>query len=135
MTSFDTHLYSFSAHNGVVLATEKKQKSIISEEHSIFKVEQVTDHIGMIYSGMGPDYRLLVRRARKIAQQYYLVYSEPIPTTQLVQRVAQIMQEYTQSGGVRPFGVSLLIAGWDNDRPYLFQCDPSVSFFLLSLQP
>ena len=110
------------------MATEKKQKSILSEEHSIFKVEQVTDHIGMIYSGMGPDYRLLVRRARKIAQQYYLVYSEPIPTTQLVQRVAQIMQEYTQSGGVRPFGVSLLIAGWDNERPYLFQCDPSVSY-------
>lgn len=29
--------------------------------------------------------------------------------------------------GVRPFGVSLLVAGWDDDRPYLFQCDPSVS--------
>lgn len=114
------------AMNGVVLATEKKQKSIIAEEHSIFKVEQVADHIGMIYSGMGPDYRLLVKRARKIAQQYFLIYNEPIPTTQLVQRVAQIMQEYTQSGGVRPFGVSLLIAGWDNERPYLFQCDPSV---------
>lgn len=84
----------------------------------------------MIYSGMGPDYRLLVRKARKIAQQYYLIYREPIPTTQLVQRVAQIMQEYTQSGGVRPFGVSLLISGWDNDRPYLFQCDPSVSSFV-----
>ncbi|CAG2171706.1 unnamed protein product [Oppiella nova] len=117
------------ASNGVVLATEKKHKSIIYEEHSIFKVEAITKHIGLVYSGMGPDYRLLVRRARKIAQQYYLTYSEPIPTTQLVQRVAHIMQEYTQSGGVRPFGVSLLIAGWDNDRPYLFQCDPSGAYF------
>lgn len=113
--------------NGVVMATEKKTNSILTEEHSLYKVEQVTDHIGMIYSGMGPDYRLLVRKARKIAQEYFLVYSEPIPTTQLVQRVAHIMQEYTQSGGVRPFGVSLLIAGWNDDRPYLFQCDPSVS--------
>ena len=109
------------------MATEKKTNSILTEEHSLYKVEQVTDHIGMIYSGMGPDYRLLVRKARKIAQEYFLVYSEPIPTTQLVQRVAHIMQEYTQSGGVRPFGVSLLIAGWNDDRPYLFQCDPSVS--------
>ena len=34
--------------------------------------------------------------------------------------------------GVRPFGVSLLIAGWDEDSetPYLYQCDPSVSSFL-----
>nr|XP_027203251.1 uncharacterized protein LOC113797119 [Dermatophagoides pteronyssinus] len=117
------------AMNGVVMATEKKTNSILTEEHSLYKVEQVTDHIGMIYSGMGPDYRLLVRKARKIAQEYFLVYSEPIPTTQLVQRVAHIMQEYTQSGGVRPFGVSLLIAGWNDDRPYLFQCDPSGAYF------
>lgn len=89
----------------------------------------VTQHIGMIYSGMGPDYRLLVKQARKMAQQYYLVYNEPIPTVQLVQRVAAVMQEYTQSGGVRPFGVSLLICGWDNNRPYLFQCDPSGAYF------
>jgi 20S proteasome subunit alpha 2 len=47
---------------------------------------------------MGPDYRLLVKKARKMAQQYYLVYEEPIPTAQLVQRVAMVMQEYTQSG-------------------------------------
>uniref|UniRef100_A0A672KBT5 Proteasome subunit alpha type-2-like n=1 Tax=Sinocyclocheilus grahami TaxID=75366 RepID=A0A672KBT5_SINGR len=78
---------------------------------------------------MGPDYRVLVRRARKLAQQYFLVYQEPIPTGQLVQRVASVMQEYTQSGGVRPFGVSLLIAGWDEDRPYLFQSDPSGAYF------
>ena len=49
-------------------------------------------------AGMGPDYRLLVKRARKMAQQYFLVYGEPIPTAQLVQRVAMVMQEYTQSG-------------------------------------
>ena len=68
-----------------------------------------------------------MHRARKLAQQYYLVYQEPIPTAQLVQRVASVMQEYTQSGGVRPFGVSLLICGWNEGRPYLFQSDPSVS--------
>lgn len=117
------------AKNGVVLATENKQKSILYEEHSVHRVEMITDHIGMIYSGMGPDYRLLVRQARKMAQNYYLTYREPIPTSQLVQRVATVMQEYTQSGGVRPFGVSLLICGWDNDRPYLFQCDPSGAYF------
>lgn len=115
--------------NGVVLATEKKQKSILHDEQSLFKVEKIADHIGMVYSGMGPDYRLLVRKARKLAQQYFLMYNEPIPTIQLVQKVAYIMQEYTQSGGVRPFGVSLLIAGWDNDRSYLYQCDPSGAYF------
>ncbi|XP_059488275.1 proteasome subunit alpha type-2 [Neocloeon triangulifer] len=117
------------ASNGVVIATEKVPKSILVDEHSVHRVEEVSKHIGMVYSGMGPDYRLLVKTARKKAQQYSLVYQEEIPTAQLVQRVASVMQEYTQSGGVRPFGVSLLICGWDNDRPYLFQCDPSGAYF------
>ena len=118
------------AVNGVVLATEKKNKSILFEDHSTYKIEQVTKNIGMVYSGMGPDYRLLVRRARKMAQDYYLMYHEPIPTAQLVYRVALVMQEYTQSGGVRPFGVSLLICGWDEPgKPVLFQCDPSGAYF------
>ena len=118
------------AVNGVVLATEKKNKSILFEDHSTYKIEQVTQNIGMVYSGMGPDYRLLVRRARKMAQDYYLMYHEPIPTAQLVYRVALVMQEYTQSGGVRPFGVSLLICGWDEPgKPVLFQCDPSGAYF------
>ncbi|CAB3362572.1 proteasome subunit alpha type-2 [Cloeon dipterum] len=117
------------ASNGVVIATEKVPKSILVDEHSVHRVEEVSKHIGMVYSGMGPDYRLLVKTARKKAQQYSLVYQEEIPTAQLVQRVASVMQEYTQSGGVRPFGVSLLICGWDNNRPYLFQCDPSGAYF------
>lgn len=119
------------ASNGVVLATEKKHKSILYDEQSVFKIEPITSHIGLIYSGMGPDYRILVSKARKIAQQYQMVYREPIPTPQLVQKVAYIMQEYTQSGGVRPFGVSLLTAGYDahEDRSYLFQCDPSGAYF------
>jgi 20S proteasome subunit alpha 2 len=118
-----------SASNGVVLATENKQKSILYDETSVHKIETITDHIGMVYSGMGPDYRLLIRQARKMAQNYFLVYREPIPTAQLVQRVAALMQEYTQSGGVRPFGVSLLICGWDDGKPTLFQCDPSGAYF------
>uniref|UniRef100_S4RAA6 Proteasome subunit alpha type n=2 Tax=Petromyzon marinus TaxID=7757 RepID=S4RAA6_PETMA len=117
------------ALNGVVLATEKKQKSILYDEQSVHKVEPITKNIGMVYSGMGPDCRVLIRKARKQAQNYYLTYQEQIPTAQLVQRVASLMQEYTQSGGVRPFGVSLLIAGWDEGKPYLFQADPSGAYF------
>ncbi|XP_040578073.1 proteasome subunit alpha type-2 [Lepeophtheirus salmonis] len=119
------------ASNGVVLATEKKHKSSLHEEHSIHKIEEISSNIGMTYSGMGPDYRLLVRKARKMSEEYTMIYGEKIPTSQLVARVADVMQEYTHSGGVRPFGVSLLIAGWDEEanKPYLFQCDPSGAYF------
>ncbi|XP_003384925.1 PREDICTED: proteasome subunit alpha type-2-like [Amphimedon queenslandica] len=117
------------AKNGIVIAVEKKQKSPLYENHSINKVEPINSKIGMVYSGMGPDFRLLVRKARKIAVKYEYTYHESIPVSQLVQKVAAVMQEYTQSGGVRPFGVSLLIAGFDEDKPYLYQCDPSGAYF------
>lgn len=69
----------------------------------------------MVYSGMGPDYRILVDKARKVSHTgYKRVYNEYPPTRILVQDVARVMQEATQSGGVRPYGVSLLIAGWDD---------------------
>lgn len=69
----------------------------------------------MVYSGMGPDYRILVDRARKVSHTgYKRVYNEYPPTRILVQDVAKVMQEATQSAGVRPYGVSLLIAGWDD---------------------
>lgn len=69
----------------------------------------------MVYSGMGPDYRILVDKARKVSHtNYKRIYNEYPPTRILVQDVARVMQEATQSGGVRPYGVSLLIAGWDD---------------------
>ena len=80
------------ASNGVVLATEKKTKSILYEEHSTHKIEMITDSIGAVYSGMGPDYRQLIRRARKMAHQYKLVYGEPITTSEMVKRLATVMQ-------------------------------------------
>ena len=119
------------ASNGIVLAVEKKFSSSLVDEASIQRIKMITGNIGVVYSGLGPDFRVLVKHARKAAQTYQLQFGESIPPEQLVMRVAAVMQEYTQSGGVRPFGISLLAAGWDADqkRPFLYQCDPSGTYF------
>ncbi|CAK9211633.1 unnamed protein product [Sphagnum troendelagicum] len=117
------------ASNGVVIATEKKLPSILVDENSVHKIQLLTPNIGVAYSGMGPDSRVLVRKSRKQAQQYKRLYNEPIPLSQLVRETAVVMQEFTQSGGVRPFGVSLLVAGFDDNGPQLYQVDPSGSYF------
>jgi 20S proteasome subunit alpha 2 len=102
------------ATNGIVLATEKKSSSPLADQSSLAKISDITPNIGMVYSGMGPDYRVLVDRARKVSHTgYKRIYNEYPPTRILVQDVARVMQEATQSAGVRPYGVSLLIAGWD----------------------
>ena len=105
---------ALKATNGIVLATEKKSSSPLIDAASSSKISLITPNIGMVYSGMGPDYRVLVDKARKVSHTgYKRIYNEYPPTRILVQDVARVMQEATQSGGVRPYGVSLLIAGWD----------------------
>lgn len=109
-----THQADHPATNGIVLATEKKSSSPLIDPPSLSKISLITPDIGMVYAGMGPDYRVLVDKARKVSHtNYKRVYNEYPPTRILVQDVARVVQEATQSGGVRPYGVSLLVAGWD----------------------
>ncbi|KDO32713.1 proteasome subunit alpha type-2-A [Saprolegnia parasitica CBS 223.65] len=115
--------------NGVVIATEKKLPTVLVDEEAYKKIEKLSSSAGVVYSGLGPDYRVLVRKARKKAQAYYMKYKENAPASILVREIAAVMQEFTQSGGVRPFGVSLLYAGYDDDGPQLYQIDPSGSYF------
>eukprot|EP00936_MAST-01D_sp_MAST-1D-sp1_P001132 g1132.t1 len=117
------------AKNGVVLATEKKVPSALVEDESLERISLMTQQTGMTFSGMTPDFRVLGKRGRKAAQGYFRTYQEHIPTLQLVRRVATAMQEATQGGGLRPFGVSLLVAGYDDDGPGLYQVDPSGGYF------
>ncbi|TYI64196.1 hypothetical protein E1A91_D09G070400v1, partial [Gossypium mustelinum] len=62
------------AANGVVIATEKKLPSILVDETSVQKIQCLTPNIGVVYSGMGPDFRVLVRKSRKQAEQYHRLY-------------------------------------------------------------
>lgn len=117
------------AADGVVMAAEKKMQSTLIDPSSIQKVFALDDHVGCTYSGIGPDCRVLVDHARKECQVYRMTYHEPIPVGQLVREVASLYQEFTQSGGVRPFGCSLLIAGVDSAGYHLYQVDPSGTYW------
>ena len=48
-----------------------------------------------------------------LAQQYKYTYQQAMPVEQLVRRLADNKQYYTMHGGMRPYGVSVLYAGWD----------------------
>jgi len=119
------------AKDGVVIATEKKLSSELVDVEQVHKVEVITPTTGFCYAGVGPDYRVLVKRSRKSSQAYHRMYGEIQPVSQLVKRTADVMQEYTQRGGVRPFGVSLLVGGFDKSdgTPHLYQVDPSGTYF------
>ena len=100
------------ATNGVVLATEKKLPSILVDESTVQKISLVTPNMGVTYSGMGPDSRVLVRKARKSGQVYYRQYHEQIPVAQLVRETATVMQEFTRK-------FSMILISFDQRRPAL----------------
>jgi hypothetical protein len=102
-------LISLPATNGIVIATEKKSSSILIDESMLDKVSVVCPNIGIVYSGMGPDFRVLVAKARKSAQAYWKVYGEYPPTRILTQELANVMQQATQSGSVVPLGMNLYL--------------------------
>jgi proteasome alpha subunit len=108
---------------GVVLAGEKKRGKLL-EEVSIEKIFEVDEHIGVAASGLIADARVLVETARIEAQLNRLRYQEPISVASLAKYIGDIKQLYTQHGGVRPFGVRLLIGGVDTS-PQLYETDPS----------
>ncbi len=115
--------------NCVVLAAEKKISSVLIEESSLQKIAQLGDNIGALYAGLGPDFRVLCKKSRKISMEYKMKFMESMYTGTLVSEISQVVQEYTQSGGVRPFGVSTLIAGYDGQGPHLYQLDPSGAYY------
>lgn len=119
------------ATNGIVLATEKKSHSLLVNSDFENKIVNITPDIGMTYSGMGPDFRVMVDASRRVSHtKYKRIYNEYPPTKILTSNIAQIMQEATQSAGVRPYGVSLLLGGYDDQNGFmLYQIDPSGSFF------
>merc|ERR1712228_44590 len=93
------------AKNGIVIAAEKKLTSSLVDETSIHKVDKLCDYMGVTYSGIGPDFNAVLMKSRKDIQKYHAVYMDRITPFMMCKQVAELFQEYTQSGGVRPFGI------------------------------
>lgn len=111
--------------DGVILMADKRIRSRLLEPKSMEKIFIIDDHIGCATSGLVGDARVLVDYARLVAQIERVTYGEGISVEHLVKRISDYKQQYTQYGGVRPFGASLLIAGVDDGGIYLMETDPS----------
>jgi len=112
---------------GVVLAVDKRIPSKLVEPESFEKIFRIDEHIGAATSGIISDARVLIDRARLEAQINRLTYNESISTSVLAKKIGDLKQQYTQYGGLRPFGVSLIIAGI-NDVPEIFVTEPSGAY-------
>ena len=114
--------------DGVVLVADRRiPNPKLAYPSSLEKIHQIDEHIGCATAGLVADARVLVEYARLAAQINRVTYSEPIAVELLVRRICDYKQQYTQFGGVRPFGTALLVGGYDEEGVHLYETEPSGS--------
>lgn len=118
------------ASDGIVLAAEKRNTNKLLDELSYSeKIYRLHDDMACSVAGITSDANVLTNQLRLFSQRHLLHYGEPIPCEQLVASLCDIKQAYTQFGGKRPFGVSILYIGWDKHHGFqLYQSDPSGNY-------
>lgn len=104
----------------LILAVEKKAVACLQDSRTIRKIQKIDQHIMCTFAGLQADARVLIDKARLEAQSFRFQLEDEPTVEYIAKNVAETKQKYTQKGGVRPFGISCFIAGFDNDKPKLY---------------
>ncbi len=115
--------------DGVLLVTDKRIVDKLVVADAVEKIFKIDDHIMSTAAGIISDARVLIEQSQLKAQQNKVTYDSPMDVISVVKGICDIKQMCTQSGGLRPFGVSLLIAGIDESGKKLFETDPTGIFY------
>lgn len=111
----------------IVMATLKRSASELASHQK--KLSVIDDHVGVAFAGLTADARVLSRFMRNECLNHTYVFDEPLPLSRLALQVADKCQVSTQRASKRPYGVGLLIAGYDSTGPHLFQTCPSGNYY------
>jgi proteasome alpha subunit len=115
--------------DGVFIIADRRNEDKLIVKQSANKVIEVDRHIVMSTAGITSDARVLIERAQVLAQQHRVTYDSPVEPELVIKDIANIKQQFTQYGGARPFGVSVMLAGINGKKPELFTSDVTGNYF------
>ena len=116
-----------ASKEGVIMAVEEKPRTLQSTDVTQ-KIFQVDYHIGVAAAGYIPDARVQVDSARFFSQGNRMTYDESVEVATVAKHLADQAHQFTQYGGVRPNGVSMIIAGVDQKGESIYVTDPSGTY-------
>ena len=118
------------SREGVVLAAEKKEISkLFVPTRESGKLYKIDEHIMCSVSGVVADANYLIDVGRLRSQQHLFRFQGEMPVEELVKELANEKHTFTQFGSSRPFGVSLMYAGYDAIKGFqLYNSDPSGNY-------
>ncbi|KAK9456259.1 nucleophile aminohydrolase [Dipodascopsis uninucleata] len=111
-----------SKTHAVVVALKRNAEELGSYQKKIIRID---DHLGIGLAGLAPDARVLSNFMRQQAMSSRMIYNRPIPVSRVVSAIGDKAQRNTQTYGRRPYGVGLLVVGYDETGPHLFEFQPS----------
>lgn len=115
--------------DGVFILADKRIEDALIVKESANKIHEIDSHVIASVAGIVSDARILIERAQLLAQQHRITYDSPIETESIVKEIANMKQQFTQYGGARPFGVSMMTAGINGKKPELFVSDITGNYF------
>jgi proteasome alpha subunit len=115
--------------DGVVIVADKRIRDKLIAPESANKIFEIDEHIVATAAGILSDARILVDQAQILAQQNKVSYGSPIEPISVIRMIADKKQMFTQYGGARPFGVAVLLAGVNKNKPHLYTSDVTGNYF------
>ena len=114
--------------DGVVIVADKRIRDKLVASESSHKIFEVDEHIVAAAAGILSDARVLIDQAQILAQQNRVTYNAPIEPIAVIRMIADRKQMSTQYGGVRPYGVSILLGGVNKGEGHLYATDVTGNF-------
>ena len=119
----------FSCKEGVVIVSDRRIRDKLIAPESANKIFEIDEHVFATAAGILSDARMLVDEAQVVAQQHRVTYGSPIEPLAVIRMIADKKQMFTQYGGSRPFGVSIMLAGVNKGKGHLYTSDVTGNFF------
>lgn len=115
--------------DGVFIMADRRVEDKLIVPNSASKVHEIDNHLIASVAGIVSDARVLIEKAQLIAQQHRVTYDSPVEPETVVKEISNIKQQFTQYGGARPFGVSMMFAGLNGKKQELFTSDVTGNYF------
>jgi len=112
--------------HAILLALKRSTSELSAHQKKIIPLDV---HVGMSIAGLTADARVLSRYMRNECTNQRYTHDEPLPVNRLVSNLGNKMQSSTQRYDRRPYGVGLLVAGYDSKGPHVYQTCPSANYF------
>ncbi len=116
-------------NDGIFILADKRidDKLIVKETAS--RIHEIDTHMIASVAGITSDARVLIEKAQILSQQNRITYDSPIEPELIIKEISNIKQQFTQYGGARPFGVSMMLAGIKDNQPELYVSDITGNYF------